>query len=262
VLLAGAPAPAHDLWLVPDGAPGPGQVAVRVCTGDSFPISVHRLEPERIVSFNLHSRAGVRPISGAAADGLALVTRVELPADGVIVALSIAPRLLRLEAREFNDYLTHDGVLQILEQRRLLQELARPVTERYSKHAKLLLAGTAGHNDLALRPIGAELEIVPHVDPARLQVGHLLELTVLFHGAPAPGLTILGAGAGAAGSLFSAVTDARGEAAFPPDAAGLWSAHVIHMTRLSGDPAADYESVWATLTFWIGPAPASSTPIR
>lgn len=247
---------AEDLWIVPPHLPAapaalPAKVSVRLNLGEQFPTSSHLLEPERIVRFDAIDQAGVRVLTSYRVEGLSLVSDLELPAGGLMLALSVGPRIIRLGAEEFNQHLLQDAVLQVYETRRQYDQLDRPVSERRRRHGKALLGAPGPRGDLFLRPVGAPLEIVPLTDPTRLGSGELLEVRVLSRGRPAPGLTILGAGALSRSSQFSAVTDDYGEAAFPPDSPGLWYIHVVDMRRLQGDPEADFDCEWATLTFEI-----------
>ena len=250
---------AEELWIIPPHLPAapfqpaaPNRVAVRIHLGEKFPESSRLLEHDRIVRFDAINARGVNVVSRYRVEGRGLVSDIEVPEGGCVLALSTSPRILRLEAEDFNQHLLRDGVLQIYEPRRRYDQLDRPASERRSRHAKALLAAPGRRGDLFLRPAGAPLEIVPLLDPTRMSPGTLLEVRVVSRGRPVPGLTILAAGAAPHSSQFSAVTDDFGEAAFPPDSAGLWYIHAVDMQRLQGDPEADYECEWATLTFEMG----------
>jgi hypothetical protein len=249
---------AEELWIIPPLLPAalapaalPLRAGVRIHLGEHFPASGRVLEPDRIVRFDLIQSDAVSVLSRYRVDGRALVSDIEVPAGGCVLALSTGPRILRLEAEEFNRHLLRDGVLQVYEPRRRYGQLDRPASERRRRHAKALLTAPGPRGDLFLRPVGAPLEIVPLLDPTQLAAGSLLEVRVLSRGRPAPGLTILASGEAPQSSQFSAVTDDYGEAAFPPDRAGLWYIHAVDMRRLQGDPEADYECEWTTLTFAV-----------
>ena len=51
--------------------------------------------------------------------------------------------------------------------------------------------------------------------------------------------------------LYQVRTNANGDADLVLRQPGRWYVKFIHMTKLTGDPDADYESRWATLTFEI-----------
>ncbi|MEW5976299.1 MAG: hypothetical protein AB1898_10900 [Acidobacteriota bacterium] len=56
-----------------------------------------------------------------------------------LVAVSIKPRMIELKSADFNRYLEHDGIPDILAQRKERGELKRNVREQYSKHARAVL---------------------------------------------------------------------------------------------------------------------------
>ncbi len=56
---------------------------------------------------------------------------------------------------------------------------------------------------------------------------------------------------GAGIAMRSARTDSAGVVSIRLSSAGTWYIKFINMARLSGDPKADYESKWATLTFQV-----------
>ena len=55
-----------------------------------------------------------------------------------VVGVSTAPRMIELSAEDFNGYLCHDGVLNVLAAREDDGTLNEPARERYSKHVKAL----------------------------------------------------------------------------------------------------------------------------
>jgi uncharacterized GH25 family protein len=99
------------------------------------------------------------------------------------------------------------------------------------------------------RPIGQELEIVPAVDPTRLEIGARLPVQVLFRGKPLAGRAITAVvrhrGKSSAQTMR---TDAQGRVRFRIGDRGSWIVRLVHM-ELSREPGADWRSYWASLTF-------------
>lgn len=202
-----------------------------------------------------------------------------------VVGVSIRPRTFTLSGEDFDEYLRHDGVLDVLEARREAGELGTPATETYSKHAKAILqVGNRRTGEYAHR-LGYPVELVPLRNPYGLGVGDTLELLFLREGDPVSGQLVYaswegyrpeagdGGGDGAAappardapgasgpGAEAAAPrarepirtrTDVDGVARIPLRRAGKWYVRLIHMERVPDDPDVDYESNWATLTFQV-----------
>ena len=55
-----------------------------------------------------------------------------------VVGLSTMEREIDLEGKDFNDYLSHDGIPDTLAERKEKKELDKKVRERYSKHVKAI----------------------------------------------------------------------------------------------------------------------------
>ncbi|WP_457651428.1 DUF4198 domain-containing protein [Rhodocaloribacter sp.] len=175
-----------------------------------------------------------------------------------VVGVSTAPSMIALAAEDFNEYLEHDGVLDVLAARKRDGELGLDARERYSKHVKALVqvgdrrTGAFGHR------LGYPAEIVPVNNPYALGVGDTFEVLVLVDGKPVANQYVEASHEGyhghdAEGGHRIAVqtrTDETGVARIPLEAAGRWYVKLIHMARVD-DGEADYESKWATLTFEV-----------
>ena len=53
--------------------------------------------------------------------------------------MSTAARVFALTAEEFNEYLVHDGIVDVIEQREAAGKTNDEAVERYSKHVKALV---------------------------------------------------------------------------------------------------------------------------
>ncbi|NIM52838.1 MAG: DUF4198 domain-containing protein [Gemmatimonadales bacterium] len=182
-----------------------------------------------------------------------------------IVGASTRPRDLGLAAADFNEYLEHDGIPDVLEARRANGELGKDVRERYAKHIKAVLQ-VGGKVDEPrawwrfwqrkdppyLVRLGYPAEIVPLVNPYSLTAGEEFSFLCLVDGEPvANQLVILGGEQG--GALVEEVrkrTDEEGRIAFVIDLPGKWYIEFINMVP-SPEEGVDYESKWATLAFEV-----------
>jgi uncharacterized GH25 family protein len=253
-LSVGVSAGAHDLWLVAD-APSVAAGAslhLKAATGMQFPESLSAVTPDRLEDFWVLDAAGERhEVAGARAEGKLLRADIRLEAPGVaLAALAVKPRTLDLTAAEFNEYLGHDGLPQILERRRARGELEKDARESYAKYAKaIVVVGDGGPRDLATRPAGLRIEIVPLRDPGVVSAGEELPVQVLFEGRPLEGVYVYALAAGADAYVDGHRTDKDGRTAVPLPAGGLMSLHCIHMRPHADAAEADWESFFATVSF-------------
>ncbi len=254
--LAAPAASAHDLFLKPSAfrTHAGATVSVEVMNG-SYLASENAVSPDRIAALVVSGPGGARP---AATDGWTAEEPTSrfplpLPAPGTwTVGLSTKTRLIELSAEDFNDYLDHDGIPDVLEARRRTGEMERPARERYSKHVKAVVrAGSEGSKGWETA-LGFPAEIVPLTDPTALSAGGEIAVRCLVRGKPATNLWVLAGGVadGKPREERGARTDGAGIVRFRLDAPGPWYVKFIHMERAS-EPDLDYESLWATLAFEV-----------
>ncbi len=178
------------------------------------------------------------------------------------IGVSTAAKVLEMSAEDFNNYLAHDGVDDVLKTRERDGKLQASARERYSKHVKAIIqVGEARTAAFGAR-LGYPIEIVPRQNPYDLSVGDKLEVVVLRAGEPLEGQLVYASHEGFhghddSGAHIEAVktrTDANGVATIDLSTHGHWYVRLIHMVEVQ-EPEVDYESNWATLTFEL-PAPA------
>ena len=169
-----------------------------------------------------------------------------------VFGASTLPRDLGQDAPDFNEYLAHDGVLDVLAQRALDRELDTDVWERYSKHVKAVFqvgSETTGGIDVVL---GYPAELIPITNPYEISAGAEMVVRALVDGQPVAKQLVLAGGEGGRGAIEerSARTDSDGVVRFRIDEPGRWYIKFINMVKTSAE-GVDYESKWATLTFEI-----------
>ncbi|MGQ0553327.1 MAG: DUF4198 domain-containing protein [Planctomycetota bacterium] len=291
---------AHDLWILPRSShPTSGQpVDVAVAVSMQFPhpgdaAAGDKPVPEaRVAQWTAFSRGWEQHrqlvrLSDLRAEGTELVGSFVPTAGDWVVLLETHPKDILIAAEEFNDYLLHDGLPQVLEWRRDAGELHRPGRERYTRYAKTLLRATGATEPVPasiaaietvspfLRPVGARLEFVPLADPLSRRAGDELPVLLLLDGQPLAHRLVSSVVQGLPPETFQQTlrTDADGRASFRLDRPGLWMLRTIHMTRAPAADAAttaapaesradsaaatepaDWQSLWASLTFEVLPA--------
>jgi uncharacterized GH25 family protein len=247
---------AHDLWLVPEPRhPSVGEtVRLLAQTGMKFPESLSAVAPDRLDGAWLVDPSGRREITEMKVDGKSLVLQTRLDNPGVaLAAVSVEPKFIHLNAADFNDYLDHDGLPQILELRKKTGQLEAEAREMYAKLAKAILkVGEGGPQDLATKPAGLRIEIVPLEDPHKLSAsGGPLPVQVLWESRPLQGVYVYALADGEDKYLEGYETDASGKTVVTIKGAGLWSLHSIYMRPYNDKSKADWESFFATTTFLV-----------
>ena len=260
-LLAGTAAAllAHDLFLKLDTYFVPPETTVRVAVlNGTFTVSEGSVTVDRLLDLSVVGPAGRRALERSAwqpaGDSTWLTVRTGA-AGTYVVGASTGPRELDLSAAEFNEYLEHDGVPDVLEERRRAGELDRAVRERYHKHVKAVFQAGERRTDAFGTALGYPAELVPAANPYALRVGDTLRLRCLVDGKPLGNQLVVSGGETAPGVLRPERrqrSDAEGGVAVPLDTPGKWYVKFIHMER-STTPGVDYESKWATLSFEVRP---------
>ena len=253
----------HDLFLVvpdhhfPVGSP----ITVALFNG-TFEKSENTIDRERMLDVTVVDGAGnvVQPSAEQwREEGTATLLDFQAGSPGThVVGVSTAARMIELTAEEFNDYLAHDGVLDVLEARRRDGTADQDAAERYSKHVKTILQVGEPATDTFDHRLGYPIEIVPSANPAGLAVGGILEFLVLADGQPVADQLVYASYEGYHGhdetgahrEAATLRTDDDGQARVEITRPGRWYLRLIRMLP-SDDEGVDYESNWATLTFEV-----------
>ena len=264
VALTPAIASAHDFWVQPQvfaAAPG-ATVPFTIQVGHGTFRQRWGAAIERIVRFDdigpqgIIDRRAVLQAPGAAQDGaLTFAT----PGTHVIV-LETNLAASELPSIRFNDYAKVEGLTPALVQRERLKLTDSPGRELYSRRAKALVqVGTVdAAQPQVTRAVGLTLEIVPQRNPYSLAPGELLPVEILYQGKPLPGALVkLNNLDFDARPIETHLTDAAGRTAFNPPRRGKWQLNVIWTRPLTGNPKADFETVFSSLTFGF-PNPAAA----
>ncbi len=190
-----------------------------------------------------------------------------------VAGVSTRPRNFAMYATAFNDYLEHDGVLDMLEWRKDNDALGQDAVEKYSKHVKTIFqVGDQLTPDFQTQ-LGYPLEFIPLSNPYDLHPGHSLQLELLWQGTPLTNqLVYVGApkmsheqahAAGVAHDhpenaeedhnyvLTQLRTDADGILTVNINQKGIWYLRTIYLVE-SQEAGLTHESNWATLSFEIG----------
>ena len=136
------------------------------------------------------------------------------------------------------------------ELRRRRGQSTAPGRERYSRSLKALVDVGGGRTG-ADEPLGLPLELVAESNPYRLRPGEALAVQVLYRGAPLAGARVDAFALDGASPDVTAVSGADGRVRFLLPRSGGWAVATTHMVEAPVGSGADWESLWASLTFAI-----------
>jgi uncharacterized GH25 family protein len=253
-LLVAADVQAHDLWIEPSTfRPVAGStVAVGLRVGQNFVGDPVPHISRSIEQFVVRQGGSEQPIRG--------VENVDpagwLRADGrstAVIAYRSGGSFIELPADKFEDYLRQEGLERIIDARAQRGEHGKPGRERFYRYAKALLTGEQPSAVVA-QPLGFAFEIVPDDDPTvRLAP---FRGRILHDGKPLEGAWVVALLQSDPSVRLTMRSDARGAFSFDLPRAGVWLIKSVHMLRASFFSDADWNSLWASLTFeTTGPRP-------
>ena len=254
------PAAAHDFWVQPlafAAAPGVA-VPFTIQVGHGTFRQRWNAPIERIVRFDAigpqgrTDRRNVLLPPGNATDGA-----LTFAAPGThIVVLETNLAQSELPGIRFNDYAKVEGLTPALAYRERMKLTDAPGREQYSRRAKALIqVGPSGSGDAQVtRPAGLTLEIVPQRNPYSLSATEQLPVLILYEGKPLAGALVkLNNLDFDARPIEIHLSDGAGVAKFNPPRHGKWQLNVIWTKPLKGNPKADFETIFSSLTFGFPP---------
>lgn len=253
-----APASAHDFWLQTKGfqfsAPAVAPFVVLVGHGPARERWAG--DPARVLFLRSFGPDGTRDHRGdlRAGEGSNGALRFTQPGT-YVVAMQTTPAESDLPALRYNSYATEEGLTPALELRARTGRTGSDGREVYSRRVKALIqVGAAGTPQRQVtRRVGLSLEIVPERDPYALKPGQSLPVRIFFEGRPLAGALV---------KLTNLDFDTRpvemhrsdpaGRASFNVPGHGAWLVNVIWTKPITGNPKADFETTFSSLTFGYG----------
>ena len=258
----------NQYWIKP-GTEGIIQLVNGTCDRSENVITRDRMLDVSLLSNN--KRINVDTTSWYEKDSTTYL-RINTDTPGTWVAgVSTRARTFGQSAEDFNDYLKHDGVLDMLELRRENGTLQDSAVEKYSKHVKTIFQVGDRLTDDYKTELGYPIEFILLRNPYDLHPGHDLPVKLLFEQKPlANQLVYVGHQAASHenthdGHTHSHVletdhqhdemlqlrTDPQGIVSVPITDKGIWYLRTIHLVEVNTERLT-HESNWATVTFGIG----------
>jgi hypothetical protein len=284
LLLAFVLLTSHDMFLkLDDYFLSPNTPAAIILFNGTFERSENAISRDRMLDVSLlgnGQRFAMAPGQWSEKDSATILNFTTGEAGTWVAGVSTAARTIEMSAEDFNGYLEHDGVLDMLEWRGENSQLETDAIEKYSKHVKTIFQVGEAKTDDWQTELGYPIEFIPLENPYDLHPGHTLSVRLLWQGTPLVNQLVYlgfqpfgaadekghshsedadhshGDGADAAtdhshAGIKTLTTDADGVVSFNITAKGVWYLRTIYMT-LSDAPGLTHESNWATLTFGIG----------
>jgi len=252
-LCRATPSVAHDFWIEPASfrAAVGGSLPVTLRVGEDFNGTSQPFVPDWFVDFSVSSSAGREPVQGFVGDDPAATLALKAP--GLrLIGYHSTRAFVDLEAGRFDKYLQAEGLERIRELRRRRGEENTNGREYYSRCAKSLVNVGDGSGAGFDRVLGYPLELIPRTNPYSLAPGKPLPIVLRYQGKPLAGVLVIAFTADQPAQRFQARTGADGLVTLPLDRAGRWLVKAVHMVEVPDtDPAADWESFWASLTFSV-----------
>lgn len=238
---------AHDFWIEPSTFhPQQGvTVAVGLRVGQNYVGDAVPYFSRAIEQFFVRQGGADQPIEGSDGIDPAGFFRADGQATALIAYRS-AGSYIELPPGPFEDYLRLYGLERVIGLRTARGERAKPGRENFFRYTKALLTG--GQTSAAVtKPLGFAYEIIPDDDPtARLAPfrGH-----VLYDGKPLADALVVAILHSDPAVQLHVRSDAQGAFSFALPRAGVWLIKSVHMVRAGYFSSADWESLWASLTF-------------
>lgn len=261
-LLLGLSAAAHDFWVQPFKfwIPANSAVMTTLTVGHGEFRQRWNAEVDRVLRFN-----DVGP-GGVVTDHLRELETGDMNHDHMLAFGGQGTHVLVLQTGyaesvlpsiRFNDYIKQEGLTPAIDLRARSKTEDQPGREIYSRRAKALVQvgpASAQPQPWALKPVGLSLEIVPDANPYAVGAGQDLPVHVLLDGKPLPGALVMLNNLDFDGRpLATAKTDSAGRAAFKTPRTGSWQLNVLWTKPLKGNPKADYDTTFSSLTFGFPP---------
>jgi uncharacterized GH25 family protein len=246
-LVVAADLRAHDFWIEPSTfRPAPGAtVAVGLRVGQDFLGDPVPRSSRLIDRFVVRQGGDDQPVVGLENIDPAGWFR----ADGrstAVIAYSSVEAFVELPATQFEEYLRQEGLERIINIRARRGDRAEPGREHFYRYAKALLAGER-RSVLAMQPMGLAYEIVPDDDPTLGSSG--FRGRILHQGTPLAGALVVAMSRNDPSVRLAVRTDRHGGFSFRLPVAGAWLIKSVHLVDASMFSRADWDSLWASLTF-------------
>jgi hypothetical protein len=205
-------------------------------TGDPVPRVSSQID-----RFVVRDAGGERNVGGFEGRDPAGFVRIE-NGTGAVVGYRSKTSFLSMPPEKFEQYLRDEGLDGVLAARTQRGESKQPSREVYSRCAKTLLGARGDFT----RPLGFRLELTPEsIEPSRIVV------RLDYESHPLANALVIAMHRDDPTLRIRLRSDAHGRAAFSLPKPGVWLIKSVHMIDAPPSSGAEWESLWASLTFEI-----------
>ena len=242
----------HDFWIEPSTfMPKLGSPAhIRLMIGEDFKGDSLPRDPSHIKRFLLAGPGGESPIVGLSGSEPAGYVRFESPGLHVIGYRS-RERSITLEAEQFESYLAEEGLEEIVRLRAHEGKTQQPAREIFSRCAKSLLVASQLDSEIVDLQLGFTLELMAEKNPYSLAEGQTLPVRLLYRDEPLEGVRIVALSKEKPDKKLMLRSDPEGRVLLQLPRGRTWLVKAVHMIPAPKGAGADWESIWASLTFRI-----------
>ena len=238
---------AHDFWIEPESfRPAVGQkVPVHLYVGMDFKGDPAPYIPEWFERYVYVNAQGEQPVPGLPGDDPAGTVPITAAGLTVIGYRSTKFSVTFDTAEEFEKYLIKEGLERNLELLKGKSSTGK-ITENYSRCAKaLVMSGPAATP--ADRVLGFRIELVAEKSP---YAGNgPVPFRLLYENRPLAGALVVAFNKAAPLDKLKARTDQEGRVTFDIKRRGTWLVTAVHMIPAPRGADAQWESIWASLSF-------------
>jgi uncharacterized GH25 family protein len=241
---------AHDFWIEPSTfRPQVGTTLLTTLrVGQEFVGDPVARDSSMIEKFILHDGAGEQEILGIERRDPAGFLAVERSGLAVIGYRS-RTKYLEMPPDKFEQYLKDEGLESIIAARAKRGDSLKPSKEIFSRCAKaLVLVDGSGTGARADAPLSFRYEIVPKTNPYAMKNDEM-QVTVLYEGKPLPNALVVAMHQEDSSLRIRLRSDAKGRVTFHLPKRGVWLIKSVQMIPAPAGSNADWESLWASLTF-------------
>jgi hypothetical protein len=192
----------------------------------------------QIDRFVVRDSGGERDVAGFEGRDPAGLLRIE-NGTGAVVGYRSKPSSLSMPPEKFEQYLRDEGLDGVLATRTKRGESKQPSREIYSRCAKTLL----GTGDFS-RPLGFRLELTPES-----MANDRVVVRLDYESHPLANALVIAMHRDDPSLRLRVRSDARGRVSFALPKRGVWLIKSVHMIDAPQSSGAEWESLWASLTF-------------
>jgi uncharacterized GH25 family protein len=247
---------AHDFWIEPSlyrpSIGEPVQLTLRVGQdfgGDSLPYITDWFSDYRVVGpleeYPIEAVVGDDPAGEFAADAPGYYA----------IGYRSTQNFVELEPVKFRNYLAAEGLDAIIASREDNGLADSNGRELYSRCAKSLIEYGGPDSVAGFEAVfGYTLELIPEENPYRLSPGDTLPMQLLYESEPIENVLVIAFTNDRPERKLEARTDSAGRVRLDLPHAGIWLIKAVHMIPTPpSESRADWESFWASLTFYLPP---------